>query len=65
MKRSAANAILAQGVQAGISFVFQALVVRALGLSDYGRFAVMYGILVLASGIATDGTSAPACSGRC
>ncbi|HKT57443.1 MAG TPA: hypothetical protein VJR25_11795 [Microbacterium sp.] len=53
MKRSALSAILAQGVQAGISFVLQLLVVRALGLSEYGRFAVMYGILVLASGIVT------------
>lgn len=53
MKRSAVSAILAQGVQAGISFVLQALVVRSLGLSEYGRFAVMYGILVLVSGIVT------------
>lgn len=53
MKRSAVSAILAQGVQAGISFVLQLLVVRSLGLSEYGRFAVLYGILVLASGIVT------------
>jgi len=53
VKRSAISAILAQGMQAGISFVLQLLVVRSLGLSEYGRFAVMYGILVLASGIVT------------
>jgi O-antigen/teichoic acid export membrane protein len=39
MKKKALSAIAAQGVQAGISFVLQILVLRTLGVDDYGRFA--------------------------
>ncbi|MHA3723940.1 lipopolysaccharide biosynthesis protein [Leucobacter sp. HY1910] len=51
MKRTATAAILAQGTQAGVSFVLQILVLRLLGIDDYGRFAVLYGIIVLAMAV--------------
>lgn len=51
MKRKAVAAILAQAVQAGVSFVLQILVLRLLGVDDYGRFAVLYGVIVLAMAV--------------
>lgn len=51
MKRAAAAAILSQGTQAGVSFILQILVLRLLGIDDYGRFAVLYGIIVLAMAV--------------
>lgn len=48
MKRFALAAVTAQGVQAVVSFVLQILVLRLLGVSDYGRFAILYGVIVLA-----------------
>lgn len=47
MRKKAVAAILAQGVQAGISFILQIVVLRVLGVDDYGRFAVLYGVVVL------------------
>lgn len=51
MKRKAVTAIIAQAVQAGVSFVLQILVLRLLGIDDYGRFAVLYGAIVLAMAV--------------
>lgn len=51
MKRKATAAILAQGVQAGVSFALQILVLRVLGVDQYGRFAVLYGVAVLAMAV--------------
>ncbi len=47
MRKKAVSAVAAQGLQAGISFVLQILVLRVLGIDDYGRYAVLYGIVVL------------------
>ncbi|MDO5735948.1 MAG: hypothetical protein Q4P15_05690 [Propionibacteriaceae bacterium] len=47
MRKKAVAAIAAQGIQAGISFILQIVVLRVLGIDDYGRFAVLYGIVVL------------------
>ncbi|WP_449281768.1 hypothetical protein [Leucobacter sp.] len=51
MKRKAVSATLSQAVQAGVSFVLQILVLRLLGIDDYGRFAVLYGVIVLAMAV--------------
>ena len=48
MKRTAAAAIVSQGAQAGVGFILQILVLRLLGVGEYGRFAVLYGVIVLA-----------------
>jgi O-antigen/teichoic acid export membrane protein len=53
VKRSAAGAVAAQGVQALASFLLQVLVARTLGISALGAFAILYGVVVLASGIVT------------
>src|SRR5690606_34298191 len=45
--------IAAQSVQALISFALQVLVARLLGIDDYGRFALLYGVVVLATGVVT------------
>lgn len=47
MRKQAVAAIAAQGVQAGISFFVQVLVLRVLGIDDYGRFAVLFGVIIL------------------
>lgn len=49
----ALRAIVAQGAQAAVSFALQLLVLRALGVNELGRFAVLYGVLVLATAIVT------------
>lgn len=51
VKRTAAAAIASQGTQAGASFILQILVLRLLGIDDYGRFAVLYGVIVLAMAV--------------
>ncbi|MFE6995694.1 lipopolysaccharide biosynthesis protein [Microbacterium sp. NPDC057659] len=51
MKRFALAAVTAQGIQAAVSFVLQILVLRLLGVSDYGRFAILYGVIVLAMAV--------------
>src|SRR5690606_20718302 len=53
MKGKAVGAIAAQSVQALISFALQVLVARLLGIDDYGRFALLYGVVVLATGVVT------------
>jgi len=51
MRRSAIGAVTAQGSQALASFVLQILVARILGLEGLGVFAILYGVIVLASGV--------------
>lgn len=53
VKRKALGAIAAQAAQAAVSLALQILVARLLGIADYGRFAILYGVIVLASGIVT------------
>lgn len=53
VKRKALGAIAAQAAQAAVSLALQVLVARLLGIADYGRFAILYGVIVLASGIVT------------
>ena len=53
MRRSAVGAIAAQGAQALASFVLQVAVAHALGLHGLGAFAILYGVVVLASGTIT------------
>ncbi|KXC04492.1 hypothetical protein MhomT_16070 [Microbacterium hominis] len=53
VKRQAVGAIAAQAAQAAVSLALQILVARLLGIADYGRFAILYGVVVLASGIVT------------
>lgn len=53
MSRSALGAIAAQGVQALASFVLQIAVARTLGIGGLGAFAILYGVVVLASGTVT------------
>lgn len=53
MKRKAGGAVLAQAVQALISLSLQILVIRLLGVAEYGRFAILYGVIVLASAAIT------------
>ncbi|WP_157556943.1 hypothetical protein [Microbacterium laevaniformans] len=53
MKRKALGAIAAQAAQAAVSLALQILVARLLGIADYGRFAILYGVIVLASGVVT------------
>ena len=53
MKRQASGAIAAQAVQALASFVVQVIVARTLGLEGLGLFAILYGVIVLASGMIT------------
>lgn len=49
----ALGAIVAQGAQAAVSFALQIIVARMLGIDELGRFAVFYGVLVLATAIVT------------
>lgn len=51
MKRQAVGAIGAQSVQAAVSLLLQVLVARLLGIDDYGRFAILYGVIVVATGV--------------
>jgi O-antigen/teichoic acid export membrane protein len=53
MKTRALGAVTAQGVQAGISFVLQVLVARWLGVEELGRFAILYGLIVVAIAVVT------------
>ena len=53
MKRKAGGAVLAQAVQAAVSLVLQVLVIRLLGIEEYGRFAILYGVVILATGMLT------------
>ena len=53
MKRSAVGAVAAQGAQALASFVLQVAVAKVLGISALGAFAILYGVVVLASATVT------------
>lgn len=53
MKRKAGGAVLAQAVQAAVSLVLQILVIRLLGIEEYGRFAILYGVVILTTGVLT------------
>lgn len=47
------GAVIAQGIQAAVSFALQILVARLLGIDELGRFAILYGVLVLATAVVT------------
>lgn len=53
MKSKAAGAVAAQSVQALISLTLQIMVSRLLGIAGFGQFAILYGIIVLASAVVT------------
>lgn len=53
MKRKAGGAVLSQAAQAAASLALQILVIRLLGIEEYGRFAIFFGVLILAAGILT------------
>jgi O-antigen/teichoic acid export membrane protein len=53
MRRGAIGAIGAQGAQAFASFVLQVLVAHTLGFAGLGKFAILYGVIVLASAVIT------------
>jgi O-antigen/teichoic acid export membrane protein len=53
MRTRALGAITAQAVQAGASFVLQILVARWLGVEELGRFAILYGLIIIASAVVT------------
>ncbi|APX33757.1 hypothetical protein BH708_14725 [Brachybacterium sp. P6-10-X1] len=53
MKRRAGGAVLAQAVQALVSLSLQILVIRLLGVAEYGRFAILYGVIVLTTAVIT------------
>ena len=51
----AAAPVLSQGITAGASLVLQILAARALGLAEFGAFALLLALLVTASGLYTGG----------
>ncbi len=53
MKRKAVGAIIAQAAQAGIGLLLQVLVARLLGIEEYGRFAILYGVVIVATAVVT------------
>lgn len=53
MKKRAGGAVVAQAVQAAVGLATQILVVRLLGVEQYGRFAILYGVVILVTGILT------------
>jgi len=53
MRGKAVGAVAAQSVQALISLVLQLMVSRILGIEDFGRWAILYGIIVLATAVIT------------
>ncbi|WP_243076166.1 lipopolysaccharide biosynthesis protein [Microbacterium sp. SS28] len=53
MRSNAVGAIAAQSVQALISLVLQIMVSRILGIDDFGQFAILYGVIVLATAVVT------------
>lgn len=60
IRSRAVGGIAAQGSQAMVSFVLQIVAVRALDLSGFGRFTVLYGFIVLATAIASGIVGDPA-----
>lgn len=53
MKSKAVGAVAAQSTQALISLVLQIMVSRILGIETFGQFAILYGIVVLATAVIT------------
>ena len=53
MNRPAVGAVAAQAMQAFASFVLQIAVAHLLGIGGLGAFAILYGVVVLASGVVT------------
>ena len=53
MKRKAVGAVIAQAAQAGIGLLLQILVARLLGIEEYGRFAILYGVVIVATAVVT------------
>ncbi|MEU1971938.1 hypothetical protein ABZ477_09790 [Microbacterium sp. NPDC019599] len=53
MRSKAVGAIAAQSVQALISLVLQIMVSRILGIEEFGQFAILYGVIVLATAVIT------------
>ncbi|MFT4258394.1 lipopolysaccharide biosynthesis protein [Microbacterium sp.] len=53
MKRKALGAVIAQGVQAATGLLLQILVARLLGIEEYGRFAILYGVVIVATAVVT------------
>lgn len=53
MQAKALGAMIAQSSQAAISLTLQILVARLLGIAEYGRFAILYGFVILAAGLVT------------
>lgn len=53
MKGRAFTAVSAQAVQALVSFFLQVLVARLLGIEEFGRFAILYGVIVIATAVIT------------
>lgn len=53
MRGKAVGAVAAQSVQALISLVLQIMVSRILGIEEFGRWAILYGIIVLATAVIT------------
>jgi len=53
MKRKAMGAVLAQAAQSIAALGLQILVARLLGIEEYGRFAILYGVVVVATAVVT------------
>ncbi|MFJ4223999.1 hypothetical protein [Microbacterium sp. NPDC089695] len=53
MKRKAVGAVIAQAAQAAIGLLLQILVARLLGIEEYGRFAILYGVVIVATAVVT------------
>jgi O-antigen/teichoic acid export membrane protein len=51
VKHGAVGAMAAQVTQAGASFTLQVIAIIALGLAGFGKFAILYGVIVLLTGL--------------
>lgn len=53
MRSKAVGAVAAQSTQALISLTLQIMVSRILGIAEFGQFAILYGVIVLATAVIT------------
>lgn len=53
MKGKAFSAVSAQAAQALASFSLQILVARLLGIEEFGRFAILYGVIIVTTAVVT------------
>lgn len=53
VKGRALSAVSAQAAQAIVSFALQIVVARLLGIDQLGRFAILYGIIIVATAVIT------------